>query len=108
MVARLQHVLFWIASVVTVFTGAIALVTTALALLIFGFMAHHLFFEVEIVHWASIGVGALFLAIVAGIWLIGRALLDADNPNRSGRIQIILPWLSMAAVIGLLFFLFAE
>jgi hypothetical protein len=32
----------------------------------------------------------------------------ADNPNRGGRTQIILAWLGMAAVIGLLFFLFAE
>ena len=59
----------------------------------------------------SLGVGALLVAIIGSIWLMGNSFLDVIAASgshryatkRRRRAQINLPWLVTAAVIGSLF-----
>jgi hypothetical protein len=46
------------------------------ALFLFAFVVHQLVIELGMANWASLGVGALFVAIIGSIWLIGNSLLD--------------------------------
>ena len=86
------------------------------ALGLFIFVIHHLISQFGIANWSSLGVAALSLAILGGIWLIGNSLLDIIVASgsrryatkRSRRTQITLPWLIVAAVTGALFYLFGE
>jgi hypothetical protein len=67
-------------------------------------------------NWSSLGVGALFVAISGGIWLMGNSFLDIIATSgshryatkRSRRTEMTLPWLIVAAVTGALFYLFGE
>jgi hypothetical protein len=115
MPARVGQAICWIASLLTLSVGVLALAASIVALALFAFGVHHLVSQLGIANWSSLGVAALFVAIV-GIWLIGNSFIDilagsrryANNPSRSRRTQINLPWLVMAAIIGSFFFLFGE
>ena len=98
--------------------GALALAAGIVPLALFAFVVHHLASKLGIANWSSLGVAALFVAVIGGFWLIGNSFLDIiaargsrrypNNPNQSRCIQINLPWLVMAPVIGSFFVLFAE
>jgi hypothetical protein len=116
MSARLGQAICWIASLLTLSVVVLALAASIVALALFAFGVHHLVSQLGIANWSSLGVAALFVALIGGIWLIGNSFLDivaasgspryANNPEWSRRTQINLPWLVMAAVIGLFVFLF--
>ena len=119
MPARVGQAICWIANLLTLSSvGVLALAASIVALALFAFGVHHLVSQFGIASWSSLGVGALFVAIIGGIWLIGNSFLDiiaasgprryANIPKRSRRTQINLPWLVMAAVIGTFFYLFGE
>jgi hypothetical protein len=116
MSARLQQAISWIATILAFAVGALALAASIVALGLFIFVIHHLISQFGIANWSSLGVAALFLAILGGIWLIGNSLLDIIVASgsrryatkRSRRTQITLPWLIVAAVTGALFYLFGE
>ena len=92
------------------------LAASIVALALFIFVIHHLISQFGIANWSSLGVGALFVALLGGIWLMGNSFLDVIAASgshryatkRSRRIEINLPWLVMAAVTGALFYLFGE
>jgi hypothetical protein len=113
---RLGQAICWIATILTLSMGALALTASIVALSLFAFGLYHLIPKLGIANWASLGVGALFVAIIGGIWLIGNSLLDIIATSgsrryatkRSRRTKIYLPWLIMAAVLGSVFFLFGE
>ena len=116
MSARLQQAISWIATILAFAVGALALAASMVALALFIFVIHHLISQFGIANWSSLGVAALFLAILGGIWLIGNSLLDIIVASgsrryatkRSRRTQITLPWLIVAAVTGAFFYLFCE
>ncbi|MGB3038875.1 MAG: hypothetical protein WBB72_16075 [Methyloceanibacter sp.] len=116
MSARLQQAISWIATILAFAVGALALAASMVALALFIFVIHHLISQFGIANWSSLGVAALFVAILGGIWLIGNSLLDIIVASgsrryatkRSRRTQITLPWLIVAAVTGALFYLFGE
>ena len=114
MAARVGQAVCWIASLLTLSVGVLALAASIVALALFAFGVHHLISKFGIANWSSLGVGALFVAIVGGIWLMGNSFLDVIAASgshhyatkRSRCIEISLPWLVMAAVVGSLFYLF--
>jgi hypothetical protein len=116
MIVRLGRLAVWIAVVMTAMMAVLALATTIVALFMFAFVVYNLVFQIGLADWSSLGVGALFVAIIGGVWLLGNSLLDiiAGLGSRSRRqasnqrTKITLPWLSIAACLGLLFVLFAE
>jgi hypothetical protein len=116
MAARVGQAICWMASLLTLSVGVLALAASIVALALFAFGVHHLVSKLGIANWSSLGVGALFVAIIGGIWLIGNSLLDIIAASgsrryatkRSRRTEITLPWLVMAAVTGSLFYLFGE
>jgi hypothetical protein len=116
MVVRLGQLAVWIAVVMAMMMAVLALASTIVALFMFAFVVHNLVFQIGLADWSSLGVGALFVAIIGGVWLLGNSLLDiiAGSGSRSRhqasnqRTKITLPWLGIAACLGLLFFLFAE
>ena len=116
MSARLKQAISWIATILAFAVGALALAASIVALALFVFVIHHLISQFGIANWSSLGVAALFVAILGGIWLIGNSLLDIIVASgsrryatkRSRRTQINLPWLVVAAVTGALFYLFGE
>jgi hypothetical protein len=54
----------------------LAVAASVVAVALFAFGARHLVSKLGIANWSSLGVGALFVAIVGGIWLMGNSLLD--------------------------------
>ena len=54
----------------------LAVAASVVAVALFAFGAPHLVSKLGIANWSSLGVGALFVAIVGGIWLMGNSLLD--------------------------------
>jgi hypothetical protein len=96
--------------------AGLALAAGIVALFMFAYVVHNLVFQIGLANWSSLGVGAVFVAIIGGVWLLGDTLLDiiAGFGSRSRRqagnqrTKIVLPWLGIAACIGLLFFLFGE
>jgi hypothetical protein len=116
MSARLAQAICWVATILAFSAGALALAASIVALAMFVFGVHHLASQMGLANWSSLGVAALFVAISGGIWLMGNSLLDIIAASgshryatkRSRRIEITLPWLVMAAVVGSLFYLFGE
>jgi hypothetical protein len=116
MSARLKQAISWIATILAFAVGALVLAVSIVALAMFAFGVHHLASQMGLADWSSLGVGALFVALLGGIWLMGNSLLDIIAASgshryatkRSRRIEITLPWLVMAAVVGSLFYLFGE
>jgi hypothetical protein len=114
MSTRLGQAICWIASLLTLSVGVLALAASITALAVFAFGVHHLVSTLGIANWSSLGVGALFVALIGSIWLMGNSFLDVIAASgsrryatkRSRRTQIILPLLLMAAAIGSLFYLF--
>jgi len=96
--------------------AVLALASAVVALFMFAFVVYDLVFQIGLADWSSLGVGALFVAIIGGVWLLANSLLDFiagfDSRLRhqasSQRTKIVLPWLGIAGCVGLLFFLFAE
>ena len=116
MSARLKQAISWIAIILAFTVGAVVLAASIVALALFAFVVHHLVSNFGIANWSSLGVGALLVAIIGSIWLMGNSFLDVIAASgsqryatkRSRRIEINLPWLVTAAVIGSLFYLFGE
>ena len=116
MSARLKQAISWIVIILAFAVGAVVLAASIVALALFAFVVHHLVSNFGIANWATLGVGALLVAIIGSIWLIGNSFLDIVAASgsrryatkRSRRTEIILPWLVMAVVIGSLFYLFGE
>ena len=73
MSARLKQAISWIATILAFAVGALALAASIVALALFVFVIHHLISQFGIANWSSLGVAALFVAIVGGIWLIGNS-----------------------------------
>ena len=104
------------AAILTLFLAALVLAASGVALALFAFAVHHLVSNFGIANWATLGVGALLVAIIGSIWLMGNSFLDVIAASgshryatkRSRRTGIFLPWLVMAAVTGSLFYLFGE
>jgi hypothetical protein len=110
-VARVGHILSLIATTLAVFLAALALGTSIVVLVFFVFLVHHLVFQIGLANWSSLGLAALFLGILGGIWLMGNSLLDivaGVGFRVRQRTAIILPWLGIAAFIGMLFVIFGE
>ena len=116
MAVRLGQIFYWIATMLTLSMGALAVAASILTLVMFAFVVYFLVFQYGIANWSSLGVGALFFAIIGGVWLMGNSVFEfiASFRTRSSRqlhrqlAKIILPWLGIAAFIGSLFFLFGE
>jgi hypothetical protein len=116
MIVRLGRLAVWIAVVITMMMAVLALASTIVALFMFAFVVYDLIFQIGLADWSPLGVSALFVAIIGGVWLLGNLLLDiiAGFGSRSRhqasnqRTKIVLPWLGIAASVGLLFFLFGE
>jgi hypothetical protein len=116
MSARLGQAICWVATILAFSAGALALAASIVALAMFAFVVHHLISKLGIANWSSLGVAALFVAIIGGIWLMGNSFLDVIAARgshryptkRRRRTEITLPWLVTAAVIGSLFYLFSE
>ena len=116
MAARLRSATRWIAIFLPMPLGAVAITASVVALVLFALLIHSLVFKLGIANWASLGVGMLFVAIIGALWLVGNSLLDAmknfGSPARrhagNSRTKITLPWLSVAAVVGLLVLVFGK
>jgi Na+/phosphate symporter len=116
MAARVGQAICWIATILAFSVGALALAASIVALAMFAFGVHHLASQMGLANWSSLGVGALFVALLGGIWLMGNSFLDIIAASgshryatkRSRRIEMTLPWLIVAAVTGALFYLFGE
>jgi hypothetical protein len=111
MVARLQHSLFSIATILTLCIGALILAASMVALVLFVFLVYFLVFQIGLANWSSLGVGTFFLALLGSVWLLGNSLLDilaGVGFRVRQRVSIILPWLGLAAFVGLLFIIFGN
>ena len=111
MVARLQHSLILIATILTFCIAGLVLAASVVALALFVFLVHHLVFQIRLAKWSSLGVGAFFLALLGGIWLLGNVLPDSIAGvgfRARQRASAVLPWLGITAFVGLLFIIFAE
>jgi len=116
MVVRLKTILYWIATILTLMMVGLMLPIFLVALCFFAFVGYHLVFEIGLKNWSSLGLGALGLAIIGGIWLLGNSLLDIlagfgsrfRHQANTHRTKIILPWLGILACIGVLFFWLGE
>jgi hypothetical protein len=116
MMIRLEQIFYWIATIVTLMMVALMLAIDLAALSFFALVVHHLVFEIGLKNWSSLGIGALGLAIIGGIWLLGNSFLDIlagygprfRHEANDHRTRVILPWLGVAAGIGVLFFVFGE
>jgi hypothetical protein len=116
MVVRLGQLVVWTAVVMAMMLAGLALAAGILASFMFAFVIYNLVLQIGLANWSSLGVGALFGAIIGGVWLLGNSLLDSiagfGSRSRHGvsntLTKIVLPWLGVAASVGLLFFLFGE
>jgi hypothetical protein len=111
MVARLQHNLILIATTLTLFIALLVLAASVVALALFVFLVHHLVFQIGLANWSSLGVGLFFLALLGSIWLSGNSLLDilaGVGFRARQRLNIYLPLIGMAALVGLLFIMFGK
>ena len=82
MSARLNQAISWIATILAFAVGALVLAVSIVALAMFAFGVHHLASQMGLANWSSLGVGALFVALLGGIWLMGNSFARHHRRER--------------------------